>query len=148
VVEATEASDLFPGSTPEDFEGVWVRIDRDPMDYFNGGDTYAWVQFDGGLAIHEFVMASNTPIVLRVFIHQDYIPIDSTKHIELCPREVIPSARATTLRSNTKALEGSSVPLQCVVTGRRWFPGERTGAGEVLRLPGYLIGARLRLKME
>ncbi len=140
VVEATEASDLFPGSTPEDFEEVWVRIDRDPMDYFNGGDTYAWVQFDGGLAIHEFVMASNTPIVLRVFIHRDYNPIDSTRHIELCPREVIPAARAT-LRSNTKALEGSSVPLQCVVTDEDGVPVAEPALVKFYDYRGYLIGA-------
>jgi hypothetical protein len=132
VVEATEASDLFPGSTPEDFEGVWVRIDRDPMDYFNGGDTYAWVQFDSGLAIHEFAWRPILDCAEGLY-PPGLKSIHSTKHIDFV-RGGDSAARAT-LRSNDEGAGGQlgSAP---VCSHGQDGSRSRTGAGEILRFPG------------
>ena len=144
VVEATEAAELFPSATAEDFEGVWVRFERDPMDYLNlDGEAYAWAQFENGLAIHEFVMNSNAPVSIAVFIHQNYNPIDSSKHIELCLREVIPDTQVT-LCSNTKAIEGYPVPLKCKVQDENGIPITETATVKFYDDRDYLIGAPVK----
>ncbi|HEQ60218.1 MAG TPA: hypothetical protein ENN74_01260 [Firmicutes bacterium] len=147
IVGATEIAELFPGSQVEDLEGAWVRFDRDALSYLDlQGDEYAWAQIEDGLAVYEFVLRSNAPVLIGPFIHKDDNPIGN-KHVELRRRKVVPADRAL-LYSTGVALTGVSTTLRCVALDENGIPLTEGTPVQFFDYRDRLIGTGAQTKDE
>lgn len=140
VVEATEIAELYPESTPADFEGVNVRFDVDPMSYLSApSEQYDWVPIENGRAEHYFLMNSQFSFVNGPFIHKDYNPIEE-KYIELCRREIVP-AQSSGFKANTRSMAGYKAELECAVNDEYGVPYSGPAVVKFYDCRDYLIGA-------
>lgn len=147
IVGATEIAELFPGSRAEDFEGTWIRFDRDALSYLDlQGDEYAWAQIENGLAIHEFVLRSNAPVLIGPFIHKDDNPVEA-KYVELRRRKVVPADRAL-LYSTGVALTGTPTTLRGVASDENGIPLTQGTPVKFYDYRDQLIGTGIQTKDE
>lgn len=86
-VTAEEIAALVPGSSPADFEDVWVAFDLSAEEYLVSEDIVYWDCVQDGTASYTFVNDTDYPLFLGVFVEASAATGDRT--LELCRRHVV-----------------------------------------------------------
>ncbi|MBN2329034.1 MAG: hypothetical protein JXR73_17975 [Candidatus Omnitrophica bacterium] len=140
-VSAEEISELIPGSSPGDFEGVPVYFDNDPLTYLNTEGTETSSIIRDGIAWHEFLYQSNSPVIVGVRISKSDNPYN--KYIELKRRKVIPEERAY-IYANEKAVADEVMTLRTAALDENGLPLIKPATVTFYDSRGYLLGGPVK----
>ncbi|MGC9328067.1 MAG: hypothetical protein ACP5I1_10575, partial [Candidatus Hinthialibacter sp.] len=136
-VSAEEIAELVPGASPSDFEGVPVYFDNDPLTYLDSENTETYSTISNGIAWHEFLYQSNSPVIIGVRVSR--FDNKFNKHIELKRRKVIPKERAY-IYANEKAVVDNAMTLRAAALDENGLPLLAPATVTFYDSRGYLLG--------